>query len=103
MESQYIYWIVALAILAIVALAVIIRYRKAKVSIRAPGVGLDAEGETGPEQPPQPAPQAKAPLATTTIGGSVRDSTVMTDAGGGGQAATDVKGDVEESDILTEA
>jgi len=102
MESQYIYWIVALVILAVVALAVVIRYRKAKVSIRAPGVGFEAEGETGPEQL-QPAPQAKAPSAMTTIGGSVRKSTVMTDAGGGGQAATDVGEDVEESDILTEA
>jgi hypothetical protein len=102
MESQYIYWIVALVILAIVALAVILRYGKAKISVRAPGVGFDAEGETGPEQP-QSAPQAKPPSATTTIGGSVRKSTVMTDAGGGGQAATDVGRDVEESDILTEA
>jgi hypothetical protein len=50
MESQYIYWIVALVILAVVALAVVIRYRKAKISLRAPGVGLEAEGETGSER-----------------------------------------------------
>ena len=82
MESQYIYLIVALVLFAVVALTAVIRYRKAKISMRAPGVGFEAEGETGPEQP-QPVPQAKVPSATTTIGGRVRSSTVMTDAGGG--------------------
>ena len=101
MSPYYIYLIVALVILAIVALVTIIRYRKGHVSLKAPGFEFEAEGEIESDQPP--APQAKGPSARTKIGGKVSGSTVITSAGGGGQAETDVGEDVERSDILTEA
>jgi hypothetical protein len=101
METQYIYLIGALVLFVVLALAVILRYPKSKVSIKGPGVGLEIEGEAGPEQP-QPAPQRTGPSAKTTIGGKVTGSTVITSATGG-EAETDVGEDVEESDILTEA
>ena len=101
MDSQYIYLIVILVIFSAVALAAMLRYRKSKVVIKGPGVSLELEGETGPEQP-QPALRRTGPSAKTKIGGKVSGSTVITSAGGG-QAETDVGEDVEESDILTEA
>jgi hypothetical protein len=101
METQYVYLIVILALFAILALAAIFRYRRSRVSIKGPGVSLDVEGDTGPEQP-QPAPLRTGPSAKTTIGGKVSGSTVITSAAGG-EAETDVGEDVEESDILTEA
>lgn len=101
MDPQYIYLIVILVLFASLALAAILRYRKSKVSIKGPGVSLEMEGETGPEQP-QPALRTTGPSAKTKIGGKVTGSTVITSAGGG-QAETDVGQDVEKSDILTKA
>lgn len=101
MDTQYIYLIAALVILAALALVALLRYRKSKISIKGLGIGLEVEGEAGPEQA-QPAPQRTSPSARTKIGGKVSGSTVITSAGGG-QAETDVGEDVEESDILTEA
>ena len=101
METQYIYLIGTLVLFAALALAAMLRYQKSKISIKGPGVSLELEGETGPEQP-QLALQRTGPSAKTTIGGKVSRSTVITSAAGG-EAETDVGEDVEESDILTEA
>ncbi len=101
MDPQYIYLIIILVLFAGLALAAILRYRKSKVSIKGPGVSLEMEGETGPEQP-RPAPQRTGPSARTTIGGKVSGSTVITSARGG-EAEAELGKDVKDSDILTEA
>jgi hypothetical protein len=100
-ETQYIYLIIILVLFAALALAAMLRYRKSRLSITGPGVGLKIEGETGPDQP-QTAPRKPGPSARTKIGGKVTGSTVITSARGG-EAEAEVAKDVEESDILTEA
>ncbi|MEA3398055.1 MAG: hypothetical protein U9R05_11380 [Chloroflexota bacterium] len=98
MDTQYIYLIVALVLFTVLALVAILRYPKIKMFIKALGASLNIEGETGTEQP-QP---SQVPSAETKIRGKLVRSTVTTSADGG-KAKADIGGDVEKSDILTEA
>lgn len=100
METEYIYLIVVLVLMSVLALVAILRYRKSKVSIKGPGVSLTIGGETGDEQSSGKMEET-APSAKTSIGGSVSGSKVITKAGEG-SAETDIGGDVKKSNIRTE-
>jgi len=100
MENEYIYLIVGLVLLVALALVAILRFRKSKVSFKGPGLSLDIEGETSPEQPQQ-AMQEKTPSAMTKIGGNVSRSRV-TNIAREGNAEMEIGKDVEESDIRNE-
>lgn len=100
MEPQYILYIVVVVVLGIIALAVVLRYRRSSIRLKVPGGELEAEGEQDSQQPASS--QSASGSARTKIGGKLTGSTVITSAGGGGQAETEVDQDVEQSDILTE-
>src|SRR5689334_22728100 len=100
METKYVYLIVGLVLLVVLALVAILRYQKSKVSLRGPGFGIDIEGQTSSDQP-QPAMQGKAPSAVTKIGGNVSRSRV-TNVAREGSAEMDIGKNVEESDIRNE-
>jgi len=100
MESRYILYIAGVIVLGIIALAVVLLYRKFKIEMEVPGGRLKAEGERDSKQPASP--QSTGGSAKTKIGGKLTGSTVITFAEGGGEAETEVDQDVEKSDILTE-
>ena len=101
MEPKYVYLIIGLVLLVILALVAILRYQKSKVSLKGPGFGIDIEGQTSPDQPQQ-AMQGETPSATTKIGGSVSRSSV-TNIAREGNVKTEIGKDVEDSDIRTES
>jgi hypothetical protein len=110
MSPEYIYLIVVVAFLAVVAIFAISRYKKVDMSMTLPGgVSGKMSGETEdkpkdegvPDQPTAPQ-RASGSSAETTIGGRVSGGTVTTSAKGG-QAKTSVGESVEGADILTEA
>jgi hypothetical protein len=100
MEPKYVYLIVGLVLLVVLALVAILRYQKSKVSFRGPGFGIDIEGQTNPEQPQQTM-QGKPSSATTKIGGNVSGSKV-TNIAHEGNAELDIGKDVKESDLRNE-
>ncbi len=87
------YWIIGLLVVGVIVLAIVIRYRKAKISVKAPGgFGIDAEGEIANSiEPVHP--------VETEVGGSVQGSTIITS---GRAAHTKIAGDLVNSEVLTE-
>ena len=109
MTPEYIYLIVAVVLLAVVAIFAISRYKKVDMSIELPGgvsgtMSGETEGEPKGESEQPPAPQqASGSSAKTTVGGDFTGGSMTTTATGqGGQAEAHVKGSVKNADILTE-
>jgi hypothetical protein len=99
MDVNYIYLIVAAALIAIIAVYAVANFKKLKMGIKLPGGEIDLEGDQSTEPQREDAPSAK-----TKIGGDLTGSTVTTSVTSetAGKAETGVGGNVKDSDILTE-
>ena|SRR6266536_403141 len=100
MESKYIYLIVGLVLLVVLALVAILRNPKSKVSFKGPGFWFKVDGGNNAEQQKQES-QGNVPSARLKIGGNVKKSTLANIAGEG-NAEMDIGKNVEEADIRNE-
>jgi hypothetical protein len=104
MDTQFYTYLIVAVVLAVVALAAILRYDKSNVILRFLGFDVHIVGESEESEQPQQAQPDKQPSSDskTIIVGGVTSASVDTTATGG-EAITLVGGDVVGAKINTES